>query len=129
MSDPIADMLTIMRNGLAAGHKNVYIKHSKLKYNIVSILKEEGYIEGYSIQDAGHPKILEITLKYHGGKPSIEKIEKVSKQSRRIYSSYSDIPLPFQGLGSVIMSTSKGVMTGRQAKQMQIGGEVLCAVF
>jgi small subunit ribosomal protein S8 len=129
MSDPIADMLTIMRNGLAAGHKNVYIKHSKLKYNIISILKEEGYIEGYSIQDAGHPKILEITLKYHGGKPSIEKIEKVSKQSRRIYSSYSDIPLPYQGLGSVIMSTSKGVMTGRQAKRMQIGGEVLCAVF
>lgn len=129
MSDAIADMLTIIRNGLRAGHKQVAIKYSRLKYDILYILKEEGYIEDFLIQEHNQPKEILVDLRYYEGKPAIERIDRVSKQSRRFYSSYKDIPTHYNGLGSVIITTSKGVMTGHRAREMRVGGEILCAVF
>lgn len=129
MSDPIADMLTMIRNGLGAGHKQVAIKHSRLKYDILCILKEEGYVEDFIVQEHAQPKEIIVDLRYYEGKPAIERIDRVSKQSRRFYSSYKDIPIHYNGLGSVIISTSKGVMTGHRARDMKVGGEILFAVF
>ncbi len=129
MSDPIADMLTVIRNGLRAGHKQVSVKHSRLKNDILCILKNEGYIEDFIVQEHNHPSDIIVDLRYYEGKPAIERIDRVSKQSRRFYSSYKNIPIHFNGLGSVIISTSKGVITGNQAKEMKVGGEILCSVF
>lgn len=129
MSDQIADMLTVIRNGLRAGHNQVSVKHSRLKNDILCILKKEGYIEDFIIQEHAQPREIIIDLRYYEGKPAIERIDRVSKQSRRFYSSYKNIPTHFNGLGSVIVSTSKGVMTGNQARDMKVGGEILCSVF
>ena len=129
MSDPISDMLTVIRNALRAGHKRASVRHSNIKRDILNVLKEEGYIDDYHIKEDGNLKLLHINMKYYEGKPAIEMIARISKQSRRIYVSHHAIPSPYNGLGSVIVSTSRGVMTGKAAKSKMVGGEVLCSVF
>ena len=128
MSDPIADMLTRIRNAQASEKVTVAMPASKLKAAIAKVLKDEGYIDDFKVsQDLAKPQ-LEIALKYYAGRPVIEKIERVSRPGLRIYKSTRDIPQVMNGLGIAIVSTSKGVMTDRKARQAGIGGEVLCYV-
>ena len=128
MSDPIADMLTRIRNAQMVDRPHVKMPSSKLKVAIAKVLKDEGYIEDYAIRgDAIHPE-LEIALKYHAGRPVIEHIERVSRPGLRIYKGRHDIPNVKNGLGVAIVTTPKGVMTDRKARQAGIGGEVICYV-
>jgi len=129
MSDPIADMLTRIRNGQQAEKVSVSMPASKLKSAIAAVLKDEGYILDHQTvtADDGKPA-LEVTLKYFDGKPVIEKIQRVSRPGLRQYTNSHDIPIVLGGLGIAILSTSRGVMTGTQAKAMGQGGEVLCSV-
>ena len=128
MSDPIADMLTRIRNAQASEKVTVAMPASKLKAAIAKVLKDEGYIDDFKVsQDAPKPQ-LEIALKYYAGRPVIEKIERVSRPGLRIYKSTRDIPQVMNGLGIAIVSTSKGVMTDRKARASGVGGEVLCIV-
>ncbi len=128
MSDPIADMLTRIRNAQASEKVTVAMPASKLKAAIARVLKDEGYIDDFKVsQDAIKPQ-LEIALKYYAGRPVIEKIERVSRPGLRIYKSTKDIPQVMNGLGIAIVSTSKGVMTDRKARASGVGGEVLCIV-
>ncbi len=131
MTDPIADMLTRIRNAGMAGHKTVSMPSSKMKLEIARILKEEGFIRGYDLQDVNKPQpTLRIHLKYdENGKPVIAGLERVSKPGRRIYAGRKDIPWVRSGLGIAIVSTSKGMMTGRQARREGVGGEVICYVW
>ena len=128
MSDPIADMLTRIRNAQTAEKTSVVMPTSKLKVSIVKVLKDEGYIEDFAVRDYGAKKFLEIGLKYYAGRPVIERIERVSRPGLRIYKPASDIPEVMNGLGVAIVSTSRGVMTDRKARQTGVGGEVLCIV-
>lgn len=128
MSDPIADMLTRMRNGQMAKKTSVIMPSSRIKQAIASVLEDEGYIEAFDITDQGSKKNLEIKLKYHSGDRVIERITRVSKPGLRIYKSSKNLPNVMNGLGIAIMSTSKGVMTQRKAQQLGIGGELLCYV-
>jgi len=128
MSDPIADMLTRIRNAQASEKVTVAMPASKLKAAIAKVLKDEGYIDDFKVsQDAPKPQ-LEIALKYYAGRPVIEKIERVSRPGLRIYKSTRDIPEVMNGLGIAIVSTSRGVMTDRKARASGVGGEVLCIV-
>lgn len=128
MSDPIADMLTRIRNAQASEKQSVAIPASKVKAAIASVLKDEGYIDDFAVRDnAGKPQ-LEISLKYYAGRPVIEKIERVSRPGLRIYRPSEAIPTVQNGLGVAIVSTSKGVMTDRKARGLGVGGEVLCIV-
>jgi small subunit ribosomal protein S8 len=128
MSDPIADMLTRIRNAQASEKTAVAMPASKLKASIAKVLKDEGYIDDFKLtQDAGKP-VLEIALKYYAGRPVIEKIERVSRPGLRIYKGTKDIPQVMNGLGIAIVSTSQGVMTDRKARASGVGGEVLCIV-
>jgi len=131
-NDPIADMLTRIRNGLMAGHPSVAIPLSKTKVEIARILQEEGYIEGYSVNDE-FPPMLQVQLKYWGKRrerrPVISKLERVSKPGRRVYVRKSEIPWVLSGMGIAIVSTPKGIMTGQQARRQGMGGEVLCYVW
>jgi small subunit ribosomal protein S8 len=128
MSDPIADMLTRIRNAQMVDKPHVMIPSSKLKVAIAKVLKEEGYIEGFAIRgDAARPD-LEIALKYYAGRPVIEHIERVSRPGLRIYRGRHAIPNVQNGLGVAIVTTPKGVMTDRKARQAGIGGEVICYV-
>jgi len=128
MTDPIADMLTRIRNAQAIRKTTVSIPSSKLKTAIAQVLKDEGYIEGFAVRaNEGRPEI-EISLKYYAGEPVIEKLERVSRPGLRIYRSRDDIPRVMNGLGIAIVSTSKGLMTDRKARATGIGGEVLCIV-
>lgn len=129
MSDPISDMLTRVRNAQLAEKATVAMPSSKLKVAIAEVLKEEGYIDGFSVvAAAGGKATLEIGLKYYSGRPVIEKIQRVSRPGLRIYKGSSDIPKVMNGLGIAIVSTSKGLMTDRKARANGIGGEVLCVV-
>lgn len=128
MSDPIADMLTRIRNGQQAEKVSVVMPSSKIKCAIAAVLKDEGYITDFGTHDEGGKKQLEVTLKYFGGKPVIEKIQRVSRPGLRQYANSSTIPVVLGGLGIAILSTSSGVMTGSKAKAMGQGGEVLCSV-
>ena len=128
MSDPIADMLTRIRNAQQAKKQSVYIPSSRMKHAIASVLKEEGYIEDFHIDQNSKKKVLEITLKYYRNNPVIEKIARVSKPGLRIYRSRSNLPQITNGLGIAIVSTSKGVMTGRKARAIGVGGELICTV-
>ncbi|OGS90587.1 MAG: 30S ribosomal protein S8 [Gallionellales bacterium GWA2_59_43] len=129
MSDPISDMLTRVRNAQLAEKATVAMPSSKLKVAIAEVLKEEGYIDGYSVVSAeGGKSTLEIGLKYYSGRPVIEKIQRVSRPGLRIYKGSSDIPKVMNGLGIAIVSTSRGLMTDRKARANGIGGEVLCVV-
>lgn len=128
MSDPIADMLTRIRNGQMMEKTMVRMPASKLKAAIAQVLKDEGYIEGFMVRDsAGLPEI-EVALKYYAGRPVIEKIERVSRPGLRIYKGRDDLPRVMNGLGVAIVSTSQGVMTDRKARSLGVGGEVLCVV-
>jgi len=128
MSDPIADMLTRIRNAQMTENAVVVMPSSKVKLAIAKVLKDEGYIDGFKVSSEAIKPVLEIALKYHAGRPVIEKIERVSKPGLRIYKSKDDIPRVMNGLGIAIVSTSRGVMTDRKARATGIGGEVLCFV-
>jgi small subunit ribosomal protein S8 len=128
MSDPIADMLTRIRNAQSVNKISVSMPASKLKGAIANVLKDEGYIEDYSVDANNGKPILNIELKYYAGRPVIEKIERVSKPGLRVYNSGQNIPKVMNGLGVTIVSTSKGVMTDRKAQAAGIGGELLCVV-
>jgi small subunit ribosomal protein S8 len=134
-SDPIADMLTRIRNAVGVGHSMVAIPSSNLKVAIAKILKEEGYIEKYQVVDgerAGQ-KVLRIRLKYVGERrnrqPVIAGIERVSRPGKRHYAKKREIPYVLSGMGTAIISTPKGVMTGRRARQLGVGGEILCKIW
>lgn len=128
MQDPLADMLTRIRNAQMATHASATMPSSKLKESVAGVLKAEGYIKDFQI-DGDVKKVLTIYLKYFGGKGVIEMIEKVSKPSLRNYKGKNDIPKVADGLGIAIVSTSQGIMTDRAARQAGIGGEILCKVF
>jgi len=128
MQDPIADLLTRIRNAQLAGHESVLIPHSKLKCEIIRVLKEEGYIETYRVTDDVKP-LIEVTLKYSKGLPVIEKLKRVSRPGLRIYKDSDNVPTVNGGLGVAIVSTNKGVMTDRLARKEGVGGEVICTVF
>ena len=128
MSDPVADMLTRIRNGQSSNKVSITMPASKLKKAIAHVLKDEGYIENFAEQEVQGKPVLNIELKYYAGRPVIEKIERVSKPGLRVYKAGQSIPEVMNGLGVAIVSTSKGVMTDRKAKAAGIGGEVLCYV-
>ena len=128
MSDPIADMLTRIRNAQAVEKTLVSMPSSKVKVAIAQVLKDEGYIEDFAVRgDVAKPE-LEMQLKYYAGRPVIERIERVSKPGLRIYKGAEDLPRVMNGLGVAIVSTSSGVMTDRKARAQGVGGEVLCVV-
>jgi small subunit ribosomal protein S8 len=135
VTDPISDMLTRIRNGVMAGHTVVAMPCSKVKTAIAGILKEEGYIENFEVADGEKPshKVLRVRLKYMGERrtrrPVITGLERVSRPGRRVYAKKSEIPWVLSGLGVSILSTPKGVMTGQRARQVGVGGEVLCKVW
>ena len=127
MSDPIADMLTRVRNAQAASKADVTMPSSKLKLAIAKVLLEEGYIAGYSSDDAVKPS-LTVALKYYEGRPVIDELKRVSRPGLRIYKNKDDLPKVLNGLGIAIVSTSAGVMTDREARAAGRGGEVICTV-
>jgi small subunit ribosomal protein S8 len=128
MSDPIADMLTRIRNAQLSEKQSVVMPTSKLKVSIAKVLKDEGYIDDFAVRDNAGKSQFEISLKYYAGRPVIEKIERISRPGLRIYKPSRDIPQVMNGLGIAIVSTSKGVMTDRKARGLGVGGEVLCIV-
>lgn len=128
MCDPIADMLTRIRNAQLSEKQSVMMPASKLKVSIAKVLKDEGYIEDFAVRDNEGRSQIEISLKYYAGRPVIEKIERISRPGLRIYKPSRDIPQVMNGLGIAIVSTSKGVMTDRKARGLGVGGEVLCIV-
>jgi small subunit ribosomal protein S8 len=129
MTDPIADMLTRIRNGQTVRKGSVRMPASKLKCAILDVLKEEGYINGYKMVEGAKFPEIEVELKYYSGKPVISEIERISKPGLRKYSAASDIPMVRGGLGVAILSTSRGVMTDAKARTMNVGGELICRVF
>jgi small subunit ribosomal protein S8 len=128
MSDPIADMLTRIRNAQQSEKVDVTMPSSKVKTAIAKVLKDEGYIEDFAVRDIAGKAELNVALKYYAGKPVIEKIERISRPGLRVYRGREDIKPVMNGLGVAIVSTSKGVMTDRKARATGIGGEVLCIV-
>lgn len=128
MSDPIADMLTRIRNAQLAKKQIVKMPGSCIKLAIASVMKEEGYIEDYRTQQQDKKNVLEIDLKYYSGEPVIEHIKRISKPGLRIYKSSNNLPNVMNGLGIAIVSTSKGVMTERKARAAGVGGELLCVI-
>jgi small subunit ribosomal protein S8 len=129
VTDPVADLLTRIRNACRAKHRRVDVPSSKLKGAVVKILLEQKYIGNYTVLTDGKQGILRINLKYHEGKPVIQGLRRVSKPGLRQYRGKDELPRVLGGLGTVIISTSKGVMTGAQAKKENIGGEVLAYVW
>ena len=127
MSDPIADMLTRIRNAQMVDKPFVELPSSKLKKAIAQVLKDEGYIDGYSITEGAKP-VMRVTLKYYAGKPVIEYLARVSRPGLRVYKGSKTIPNVMNGLGVAIVTTPNGVMTDRRARQSGVGGEVLCYV-
>ncbi len=128
MTDPIADMLTRIRNAQMARKPEVSIGASKLKQAVVKVLKDEGYVADYRIVDDSGKGTMTIALKYYEGRPVIDRIERISRPGLRIYRGKDDLPKVLNGLGTVIVSTPKGVMTDKQARAIGQGGEVLCVV-
>jgi len=135
MTDPVADMLTRVRNAMSAGHPAVAMPNSKLKVEIARILKEEGFIAGHEVVDGASPahKVLRMRLRYVGERrnrrPVITGLERVSSPGRRVYTGKRDIPWVLSGMGVAILTTPKGVMTGQRARQLGVGGEILCKVW
>ena len=128
MQDPIADMLTRIRNGQMTNKVDVSMPSSKVKKAIAEVLKDEGYIEDYKVEENNGKPLLRVELKYYAGRPVIEKIERISKPGLRIYKDSDNLPKVMNGLGVAIITTSKGVMTDIKARAAGIGGEVLCYV-
>ncbi|HEY8579035.1 MAG TPA: 30S ribosomal protein S8 [Beijerinckiaceae bacterium] len=130
MNDPLGDMLTRIRNAQMRRKTKVNTPGSRLRANVLDVLKDEGYIRGYSTTDYGNGRTeFEIELKYHEGLPVIREIERVSKPGRRVYSAVAAMPRVANGLGITIVSTPKGVMADHSAREQNVGGEVLCRVF
>lgn len=135
VNDPIADMLTRIRNAVLSGHAQVAMPSSNIKIEIAKILKEEGFLDGYEVVEGekASEKVLRMKIKYVGErrerKPVITGLERVSKPGRRIYTRKQDIPWVLSGLGVAILSTPKGVMTGVRARQLNVGGEILCKIW
>ncbi|HZD58802.1 MAG TPA: 30S ribosomal protein S8 [Anaerolineales bacterium] len=135
VNDPISDMLTRIRNALLSGHTLVAMPSSKMKEAIAKILKEEGFVSSYEVVDGARPglKVLRIRLKYVGERrhrrPVITGLERISRPGRRVYTGKREIPWVLSGMGVAIMSTPKGVMTGNRARQLGLGGEVVCKVW
>jgi small subunit ribosomal protein S8 len=128
MTDPIADMLTRIRNALAAGKLVVAMPSSKQKIAIANLLKEEGFVNESSVQDIDGKPVLEISLKYYEGKPVIDMVKRVSRPGLRVYKGKDDLPTVMNGLGIAVVSTSNGLMTDRAARKAGHGGEVICYV-
>lgn len=133
MSDPIADMLTRMRNAMMREHSSVAMPYSKIKKEIAEVLKKEGYIADYTVVPETPQSLLRVDLKYLGDRRDrrsmITKLERVSKPGRRVYVGKKEIPWVLQGMGVAILTTSRGVMTGQNARRVGVGGEVLCRVY
>jgi small subunit ribosomal protein S8 len=133
MSDPIADMLTRVRNALQRQHPTVSMPHSKMKVAVAEVLKEEGYILDYQVLSSPPSDVLQIELKYQGDRRTrrsvITGLERVSTPGRRIYVGKTEIPWVMSGMGIAIMTTSKGIMTGQKARRLGVGGEVICKVW
>ena len=129
MTDPIADLLTRIRNGQRAGKTRVSIPSSSLKKAVVKVLKEEGYVADFHAETEGAKETLTVSLKYHRGEPVIEEIQRISRPGRRIYKGKDELPTVIGGLGVAVVSTPGGVMSDRQARQKGHGGEVLCLVY
>ena len=125
LTDPIADMLTRIRNAHLALHKEVSVPSSKMKESVAAILKQEGYVDDVTVDD----KAITIALKYHKGKPAISGLRRVSKPGRRVYVGSSQIPRVQNGLGICILSTSGGVLDGQSAQEKKVGGELLCEIW
>ena len=130
INDPIADMLTRLRNGVAVGHERVSMPSSKLKVTIAQILVDEGYIDRYELSENGHRKSLELVLRYgERRQPAIEGIKRISRPGHRVYKGASDLPRVQGGLGVAVVSTSQGLMPDREARRRRLGGEILCEVW
>ena len=129
LTDPIADMLTRIRNGNIAKHSEVKIPFSKIKESMASILKNEGYIANYEIKEEGTKKDIAVTLKYMDGETVIKGLKRTSKPGRRVYTSVENLPKVLGGLGIAIVSTPKGVITDKECRKHNVGGEVLCYVW
>jgi len=135
VSDPIADMLTRIRNAVMSGQALTAMPHSNIKVEIARILKEEGYVENFEVADGERPgqKVLRLRIKYVGDRrerhPVITNLKRVSKPGRRVYTRKQDIPWVLSGIGVAILSTPKGIMTGQRARQMNVGGEIICYVW
>ena len=130
VSDPIADMLTKIRNAASAGHESVDVPSSKMKWEIISILKSEGYIKNFKKMTQEGAGNIRVFLKYDDNElPVIHGIEKVSAPGRRVYSGYKMLPRVYNGYGTLILSTSVGVITGKHASEKQVGGELICKVW
>lgn len=128
MTDPIADMLTRIRNAQLAQKSAVAMPSSKVKAAIAAVLKDEGYIDDFAVREVEGKAQLDIALKYYAGRPVIERIERISRPGLRVYKGSDDLPRVMNGLGIAIVSTPKGVMTDRKARATNVGGEVLCVV-
>ncbi|MDG4812094.1 30S ribosomal protein S8 [Hydrogenovibrio sp. 3SP14C1] len=128
MSDPIADMLTRIRNGQIAGHTNVVMPSSKVKVAVAKVLAGEGYVSSYSVSDKNGKSELSVDLKYFEGQPVIEMIKRVSRPGLRVYKNTNELPKVIGGLGVAVVSTSKGIMSDRDARSAGIGGEILCYI-
>ncbi|MCJ7584728.1 MAG: 30S ribosomal protein S8 [Anaerolineales bacterium] len=135
LSDPIADMLTRIRNAVMSGQSLTAMPHSKVKLEIAKILKEEGYLENYEVADGEKPgqKVLRLRIKYNGERrerrPVLTNLQRVSRPGRRVYTKKQDIPWVLSGIGVAILSTPKGIMTGHRARQLGVGGEIICKVW
>lgn len=129
MQDPIADMLTRIRNAGSAGLKKIVMPASNEKAAIAAVLKEEGYIGDFAVSGEGAKRVLGIEIKYYGGKPVIAGLERVSKPSCRVHCGCAEIPRVRNGLGIVVLSTPKGIISGRKAKAENVGGEIICYVW
>jgi small subunit ribosomal protein S8 len=127
--DPIADMLTRIRNAIMASHESVLVPSSKIKLSIVKILKEEDFIDDYEVLKGKPQPMIKVRLKYADEQPAILGLERVSKPSLRVYVEGHEIPRVYGGLGIAILSTSKGIMTGQEAWRQRLGGEILCYVW
>jgi len=128
MSDPIADFLTRIRNAVAVNKKTVLVSHSKIKQAIAEILKQENYLTDYQVKGKSPQKELEVTIKYFQRNPTITSLTRISKPGVRLYTDVKDIPRLMRGRGIVILSSSQGIITGRQALKKNIGGEIICKV-
>jgi len=130
VNDPIGDMLARIRNAQERGKSKVAVPHSKLRENVLNVLRGEGFIRGFAVVQQGNNKAeIEVELKYFDGAPVIRELKRVSKPGRRVYASVTTLPTVFNGLGISILSTPKGVMSDADARAQNVGGEVLCTVF
>lgn len=128
VQDPVADMLTSIRNAQMIGIQKIRVPHSKFKTDILTVLKDEGFIQEFDVVSSDNKKVIQVALKYYQGSPVIEKIKRISRPALRVYKGCDEIPLVRGGLGVAIVSTPKGVMSDKAARTHKVGGEVLCTV-